>query len=131
MIMYLKINPAVVGTSCKSNSHAIRKLSLSIGSGNFDFVIYINTTNTTGAFVECTFFEQRYTCTIDYGTDPFYTNLVYRDTSSTLGRMATITLSQRLREDTLYYYIVSAESSSQCVRVQGKFQAGIAKCMGL
>ena len=72
--------------------------------------------------MRCTFLELRYNCSIDYSTDPSYTNLVYRDTSSTLGRMANITLSQELSEDTTYYYIVSAESASQCVRVQGRFR---------
>ena len=90
-------------------------------------MVHINITNSTDAFVKCTFFQQEYTCTIDYGTDPSYTNLVYRDSSSTLSQMATITLSQRLREGTTYYYILSAESNSECVRMRGKFQAG--RCM--
>ena len=81
----------------------------------------VDTTNPSNVFVECTF-QPEYTCTIDYGTNPSYTNLVYRDTSSTQGRMATITLSQRLRGDTTYYYIVSVVSSSQCVRERGRFQ---------
>jgi len=84
---------------------------------------HVDTTNPSNAFVECTF-QPGYTCTIDYGTDPSYTNLVYRDTSSTQGRMATITLSQRLRGDTTYYYTVSVVSSSHCERVQGIFQTG-------
>ena len=86
--------------------------------------VHIDTTNPTNVFVECTLNQPGYTCTIDYGTDPSYTNLVYRDTSSTLGRMATITLSQRLRGDTTYYYIVSAVSSSHCERIRGIFQTG-------
>ena len=85
--------------------------------------VHVDTTNPSNVFVECTF-QPGYTCTIDYGTDPSYTNLVYRDTSSTQGRMATITLSRRLRGDTTYYYIVSAVSSSQCVRERGRFQTG-------
>ena len=84
----------------------------------------IDTTNSMGTFVECTFFQRKYNCTIDYGTDPSYTNLIYSDTSSTLGRMATIVLSQKLRGGTPYYYIVSAESDSQCVRVRGRFREG-------
>ena len=70
-----------------------------------------------------------YNCTIEYGTDPSYTNLIYRDTSFALGLMANITLSQELRGDIYYYYIVSAESSSQCVRVRGRFRGG--RYMGL
>ena len=85
---------------------------------------HVDTTNPTNVFVECTFFQPGYSCTIDYGTDPSYTNLVYRDTSSTLSRMATIPLSQWLRTDTTYYYIVSAVSSSHCERIQGIFQTG-------
>ena len=99
-------------------------LSLYTGGTNVVLAVYINTTNSRGAFVECTF-QPGYNCTIDYGTDPSYTNLVYRDTSSTLGRIANIVLSQELRDDTTYYYIVSAESNLQCVRVRGRFRTGI------
>ena len=88
------------------------------------FGVHVDTTNLATVFVECTFFQPGYNCTIDYGTDPSYTNLVYRDTSSTLDRTTTITLSQRLRGNTTYYYIVSAVSSSQCVRERGRFQTG-------
>ena len=92
--------------------------------------VHVDTTNPSNVFVECTF-QPGYSCTIDYGTDPSYTNLVYRDTSSTLGRMATITLSQRLRGDTTYYYMVSAVSSSRCVREWGRFQTGISEWVDL
>ena len=92
---------------------------------NIDLGVRINTTSLSSAIVECSFYQPGYTCTIDYGTDPTYTNLVYKDTSSTLGRVTIITLSQELRGDTTYYYIVSAVStSSQCVRVRGRFRAG-------
>lgn len=96
-----------------------------------DLVVRIDTTDLSSAFVECTIFQQGYTCTIDYGTDPSYTNLVYSDTSSTLGQRATIRLSQRLRADTIYYYIVSAESNSRCARVRGRFQPGRNKSFGV
>ena len=86
--------------------------------------VYIDTTNPTTVFVECTFYQPGYTCTIDYGTDPSYTNLVYRDTSSTQGQMATITLSQRLITGTTYYYNMSAVTDTQCIRVQGRFRIG-------
>ena len=86
--------------------------------------IHVDTTNPTNVFVECTLNQPGYSCTIDYGTNPSYTNLVYRDTSSTQGRMATITLSQTLRTDTTYYYTVSVVSSSHCERVRGRFQTG-------
>ena len=73
-------------------------------------------------------FEPGYTCTIDYGTDPSYTNLVYSDTSSTHDRATTITLSQDLQRDTIYYFIVSAESNSLCVRLRGRFRTGMVCC---
>ena len=94
------------------------------GGRNIDLLVHIDITNLSRAFLECAFFQPGYNCTIEYGTDSSYTNLVYRDTSSTLGRIATVTLSQRLRGDTTYYYTVSAESNSQCVRVKGRFRAG-------
>ena len=94
------------------------------GGQNNGLKVHINTTNLSSAFVVCTFVQQWYNCTIDYGTNSSYTNLVYRDTSSTLDLIANITLSERLIENTMYYYIVSAESSSQCVRVQGRFKTG-------
>ena len=96
-----------------------------------DLVVRIDTTDLSSAFVECTIFQPGYTCTIDYGTDPSYTNLDYRDTSPTLGRTATIRLSQRLRADTIYYYIVSAKSNSCCARVRGRFQPGRNKSFGV
>ena len=89
-----------------------------------DLAVRIDTIDLSSSFVECAIFQPGYTCAIDYGTDPSYTNLIYRDTSFTLGQRATIRLSQRLRGDTTYYYIVSAQSSSQCVRVRGRFQTG-------
>ena len=96
----------------------------STDGSNTDQMAYFNITDLSNAFVECTFFQPEYTCTIDYGTDSTYTNLVYRDTSSTLGLVTTIILTHRLRGGTTYYYIVSVESSSHCVRLQGRFQTG-------
>jgi len=75
------------------------------------------------AFVNCVF-QPGYTCTIDYGTDPSYTNLIYSDNSTTQDRVTTIALSQDLQRDTTYYFIVSADSSSQCVRVREWFRTG-------
>ena len=103
--------------------HSILRFLFSTGVENVDLVAYIDITNPTNASVECIFYQPDYNCTIDYGTDHSYTNLVYRDSSSTPNKIATITLSQRIRRDTTYYYIVSAESSSQCVRVRGIVQA--------
>ena len=86
--------------------------------------VRVDTTNPTNAFVECTFFEPGYNCTINYGTDSSYSNLTMRDTSSTQGEVATIDLSQELKRNISYYYIVSAVSSTQCVRVRGRFRTG-------
>ena len=96
----------------------------STANRNIDLGVHIDTTSLSSAVVECSFFQPLYNCTIDYGTDPSYTNLEYQDTSSTLGRIAIIRLLQILRADTVYYYVVSAVSNSQCVRVQGRFRAG-------
>ena len=94
-------------------------------------MVRIDTTNSIGTVVECTFPQKEYICTIDYGTDQSYTNLVYRNTSYIPGRQTTITLSQELRGDTTYYYIVSAESNSLCVRVRGSFQVGRYRSFGV
>jgi len=85
--------------------------------------VSVDTSNPASVLVECTF-EPGYTCTIVYGTDPSYTNFTYSDTSSTEDQVTTITLSCELQRDTTYYFMVSAESSSQCVRVRGKFRTG-------
>ena len=104
---------------------ALYYLSSFIGSKNDHHLnVNVDTTNPSNVFVECTFFQPEYTCTIAYGTDPSYTNLTAGDTSLTHGQMATIILSQRIMTDTNYYYIVSARSSSQCVRVRGRFRTG-------
>ena len=119
--------------------HTIARLSLyeiaflfSTGDRNFcDLMVRVDNTYSTGTFVECVFFQKEFTCTIDYGTDLSYTNLDYSNTSSTLGRIANITLSQEIRGDTTYYYIVSAKSNSLCVRVRGSFRAGRYRNFGI
>ena len=57
----------------------------SAGEGSQGRVLTVNidTTNTENALVECRFMLTRYSCTIVYGKDPSYTNLVYGDTSTT------------------------------------------------
>lgn len=97
----------------------------STGGMNAVLSVHINTANPVTPSLVCTLnLEPGYSCTIDYGTDPSYANLVYSDTSTTLGQVATITLSQELQRDTTYYFIVSAQNTSQCVRVRGTFQTG-------
>ena len=98
------------------------RLSLSTGSVNLLEVV-VDSTNPARTSVEC-MFEPRYNCTIDYGTDSSYTNLVYSDNSITHDRMTIITLSQEIQRNTNYYFIVSALSSSQCERVRGTFRTG-------
>ena len=98
-------------------------ISLHIGSMNALLRVWVDSTNIVNAFVHCTF-EPGYTCTINYGTDSSFTNLVYSDTSSTQERITTIILSQELQKDTTYYFIVSAEGSPQCARVHGTFRTG-------
>ena len=97
-------------------------LSLSTGSMNFLEVV-VDSTNPAETSVEC-MFEPGYTCTIDYGTDSSYTNLVYSDNSTTRDWVTIITLSQEIQRNTTYYFIVSAQSSSQCERVRGTFRTG-------
>lgn len=98
---------------------------LSIDGTNTNILeVRVDSTDPSNAFVDCTFIERGYNCTIQYGTDPSYANLTNEDTSSTLGQMVTITLTQELKGNTNYYYIVSAESSSWCAKVRGRFRTG-------
>ena len=86
--------------------------------------VVVDSTDPASTFVEC-MFEPGYSCTIDYGTDPSYTNLTFRDTSSTQDQVTTtITFSQEIKRNTTYYFIVSAESTSQCERLRGTFRTG-------
>ena len=87
-------------------------------------IVNVDTTDTENAFVDCRFMFPRYSCTIVYGEDPSYTKMVYNDTSTTEDEETTITLSQELQRDTTYYFIVSANSSSRCERVRGRFRTG-------
>ena len=62
------------------------------------------------------------TCTIQYGTDPTYVNLLYTDSSNgTNVSNVTVPLNALLQSGTLYYYVVS----SMGVRLQGNFQTGV------
>jgi len=97
--------------------------TLSTGVMNAIFRVSVDATNPGNASVVC-MFEPGYICTIDYGTDSSYSNLVYRDNSTTLGQVAAITLTQTIQKGITYYFIASAESNSQCVRVRGTFRTG-------
>ena len=103
-------------------------LSLSAGSMNTVLEVDIDSTNVVNPLVRCQF-EPGFT--IDYGIDPLYTDLTGRDTTSTLGRVTTITFSQDLIGDTTYYFSVSAESTSICERVCGIFRIGGCKNSGV
>lgn len=96
---------------------------LSLPTGGMNSVLRVDLENITNAIVECKF-EPGYNCSIDYGTDPSYANLVFSHTSSATGQVATINLSQNLQTNTTYFFIVSAETGSQCERVRGSFRAG-------
>ena len=74
----------------------------STGCPNINLGVSVDTSNPASVLVECTF-EPGYTCTIVYGTDPTYTNLVYSDASTTLGQVTTIALSQDLQRETNYF----------------------------
>ena len=103
--------------------------SLSTGGMNI-LGVNVDSMNIENAFVECAF-QPGYTCTIDYGTDSSYSNLVYRDNSTTMGQNTTIYLSQDLERGTTYYFSVSAESTSICERVCGIFRIGGCKNSGV
>ena len=62
------------------------------------------------------------TCTIQYGTDPTYVNLLNTDSSiGTNVDTVTVPLSTPLLRNTLYYYV----AFSMGVRMQGTFRAGM------
>ena len=69
----------------------------STGCTNINLGVSVDTSNPASVLVECTF-EAGYTCTIVYGTDPSYTNLVYSDGSTTLGQVTTIALPRTSKE---------------------------------
>ena len=70
-------------------------------------------------------FQPGFTCTIDYGTNSSYSNLNYSNSNNSTQNQTTIVLSQGIQDSTTYYYIASAESSSQCERVRGTFRTGL------
>ena len=63
-------------------------------------------------------------CTVQYGTDPTYTNLPYSAESTetgTAGDNVSVVLREPLNTSTVYYYTVSAVSGDVTVTVQGNF----------
>ena len=79
------------------------------------------------AQLQCTFlsgFTGSTQCTVQYGTDPTYTNLPYSAESTetgTAGDTVSVILRERLNSSTVYYYTVSAVSGGATVTVQGTF----------
>ena len=75
--------------------------------------------------VTCQFLNSPVTsvnCTIQYGTDPTYTNLPNTDTSTgTDVNSVKISLSTSLLRNTLYYYVIFSIG----VRMQGTFRTGM------
>ena len=79
------------------------------------------------ARLNCTFlsgFTSSAHCTVQYGTDPTYTNLQYSAESTetgTAGDTVSVVLREQLNSSTVYYYTVSAVSGDVTVTVQGNF----------
>ena len=77
--------------------------------------------------LQCTFlsgFAGTAHCTVQYGTDPTYTNLPYSAESTetgTVGNSLSVVLRERLNSSTVYYYTVSAVSGDVTVTVRGTF----------
>ena len=62
--------------------------------------------------------------TVQYGTDPTYTNLPYSAESTetgTAGDTVSVVLREQLNSSTVYYYTVSAVSGDVTVTVRGTF----------
>ena len=63
-------------------------------------------------------------CTVQYGTDPTYSNLQYSAESietGTAGDFVIVVLREQLDSSTMYYYTVSAVSGDVTVTVQRTF----------
>ena len=81
----------------------------------------------TDATINCTFlpeFTDSTHCTVQYGTDPTYLNLLYSAQSSkngTAGDSVSVVLRERLNSSTEYYYTVSAVVGDVTVIVQANF----------
>ena len=96
-------------------------------TNNFLRVTVVNVNSPTDAQLQCTFlsgFTGSAHCTVQYGTDPTYTNLPYSDESTetgTAGDTVSVVLRERLNSSTVYYCNMSAVSGDVIVRVQGTF----------
>ena len=87
----------------------------------------VDLSSPTDATVHCTFlsgFTDTSRCTVQYGTDPTYMNLLYSAESTetgTAGDTVSVVLRERLNSSTVYYYTVSAVSEDVTVVVLGTF----------
>ena len=87
----------------------------------------VDKSSPTDAQLQCTFlsgFTGSDHCTVQYGTDPTYTNLPYSVESNdtgTAGDSISVVLRERLNSLTDYYYTVSAVSGDLTMTVRGNF----------
>ena len=88
-------------------------------------IIYQNSPN--DATIICVFlsgFNGSARCTVQYGTDPSYSNLPYSAESTetgTAGDILTVVLREQLNSSAVYYYTVSAVSGDVTVTVRRTF----------
>ena len=116
----------------------MQKLNMTIRTINIS-CIYAGTTNNiligkvanmsspTDAQLQCTFlsgFTGSAHCTVQYGTDPTYMNLLYSAESTetgAAGNSVSVVLRERMNSSTVYYYTMSSVSRDVTVLMQGTF----------
>ena len=87
----------------------------------------VNVSSPIDAQLQCMFlsgFNSSAHCTVQYGTDPTYTNLPYSAESNETaiaGDSVRVVLREQLNSSTLYYYNVSADDGDVTVTVLGTF----------
>ena len=103
-------------------------MTIHIGTTNNVLIVaVVNVSSLTDAQLQCTFlseFTGSAHCTVQYGTDPTYMNLLYSAESpetGTAGDSVSVVLRERLNSSTVYCYTVSAVSGDVSVIVQGNF----------
>ena len=87
----------------------------------------VNVSSPIDAQLQCMFlsgFNSSAHCTVQYGTDPTYTNLPYSAESNETaiaGDSVSVVLREQLNSSTLYYYNVSGDDGDVTVTVLGTF----------
>ena len=87
----------------------------------------VNVSSPVDAQLQCMFlsgFNSSAHCTVQYGTDPTYTNLPYSAESNETaiaGDTVSVVLREQLNSSTLYYYNVSTDDGDVTVTVLGTF----------